>query len=106
MSKVIIKKKHSLYDAVKRIGTKATTDKGTYYFLPYWFKESGTHDLEVVPFNELPEEIKEQLLKARNDANNGEQTYSETDPGTTERAYPVTSHEAISGEGDSGGAES
>lgn len=106
MSKVIIKKKHSLYDAVKRVGTKAITRKGTFYFLPFWFKENGTYNMEVVPFNELPEEIKQELLKARNNANNGQQDTGTTDTGGTERDYPATTHEAFGGQGDSGGAES
>lgn len=58
---------------------KAVTEKGTYYFIPFWFKEHGAYDMEVVPFEKLPQDLKDELQKHRNNANNGQQDNSKTD---------------------------
>jgi hypothetical protein len=81
--KVIVKKKLTLYDALQQMAQTATTQKGKFYFMPFWFQEHGSFDLRVLPFSELPEEIKEELLKYKNNANNGQQNHSEADAGST-----------------------
>ena len=86
--------------------TKAVTQKGKFYFLPYWFKESGTYDLEVVPFEQLPEEIKQELLKQRNNENNGQQNTGEAAAGGTGLIDTDSTIEASDRESDSSRAES
>lgn len=76
MDRIIVKKKVGIFDAVKQVAMKATTPKGTYYFMPFWFKECGTFDLEVLSHHQIPQEIKDEIQKQRNNANNEQQTDS------------------------------
>lgn len=63
---VLVKRKTSINDSLKQMGKLVVTSNETkYYFLPFWFKDAGTHSLIAVGLDNLPIELLEILNKQR-----------------------------------------
>ena len=60
-----IKLTESQFDLLK-MGTTFHSDKlGTFYFLPFWFKQTDNHlDVELISLKSIPEEIKGAIREA------------------------------------------
>ena len=76
-SKLTIKKKTTLNDTVKALALTAKSGGKTYYFMPVWFTDNGTYDLQVLKQGELPEEIKNGLKDILNDKKEGDERLQE-----------------------------
>jgi hypothetical protein len=63
--KQLIKKKTRLEEVLSLVATKAETASGTYYYIPFWFKQAGEFNVEVVEVDNIPEDLKEFLTKQR-----------------------------------------
>ena len=83
MERTLVKKKTTFFEALRIYGMKATVSNGQiYYFIPFWFKSAGNFDLEMIPFEKLPQEIKDELQRQKNE-NNSKQDHSVAETAAT-----------------------
>lgn len=48
--------------AIFQTGSKITTEKGTYYFFPYWLKVTEReNEFEFVSLDRIPQDLRDQL---------------------------------------------
>lgn len=61
----LVKKKQSVYDVMKSVANRIDTGKGVYYFAPFYFKEIGQYNLEVVPLENPTQDLIEHVESQR-----------------------------------------
>jgi hypothetical protein len=58
-----IKLSHEVIDFLKSSGSVVSIGMSgsTYYYMPYWFRDLGDRKVEMLNFDELPDELKKEI---------------------------------------------
>lgn len=78
-----IKRKTSINEVLKGLSKVVVAKGERYYFLPFWFKESGIFNLLATGLDDLPVELLEALNKERESIIQKQQQNDTTTTGST-----------------------